>query len=333
MNIISINTIQNSYLSTGRKTNAVHDAIEADFRDVCSSTIINSLSENSIKPMPKLNKKFICGNPSAEAVVSSEHIAEQRKEFTDMYVTSAAHKNFLDSRYKSLSSSELLSLRIENARTASKNECVLIPIEAGELPRFMDTVQNFLKNGTPLEDILKQKYNLHISKYGEEGHTNSFADWFAINTSTGEVMSADPISRTYCGDSLDREISDIEAVMELADDLAAFLRYAVFSQETDDPKRVGELISFIKNKQAYANYDRFIASDGDETAYNTISENLIAAGVLKSDDEEKEKKKAEAVDGFIESIRIHQDKLREYKIDLNGSEKIFTEFHEITGKS
>ncbi len=168
-----------------------------------------------------------------------------------------------------------------------------------------------------------------MAKYGEEGHTNSFADWFAIKTSTGEVISANPISRTCHGDSLDKETSDIEAVMELADDLATFLRYAVFSQETDDYKRVDELLSFIKNKQAYANYDRFIANDSDVTADNTIIENLIAAKVLKNDDEDEEEEEEEATDGLIESIRIHQEELRGNKIDMEGSEKIISEIQEI----
>ena len=55
---------------------------------------------------------------------------------------------------------------------------------------------------------------------------------------------------------------------------------------------------------------------------------MIAARVLKSDDEEEEEKE-EAVDGLIESIRIHQEELRKSKTDMEGSEKIISEIQEI----
>ena len=59
---------------------------------------------------------------------------------------------------------------------------------------------------------------------------------------------------------------------------------------------------------------------------------MIAARVLKSDDEEEEEKeeeKEEAVDGLIESIRSHQEELRKNKTDMEGSEKIISEIQEI----
>ncbi len=330
MNITSINTIQNIYSPTRNKPNAVADAMyESALKKVYSPSEISSSSESSSRTSIEFKNKNFYRNLTSKAVISSERIAEQKKNFTDMYVTSVAHKYFSDNQSKAASSVGLLTLLVENSRAASREECMPIPIEPGELPRFMDMVQKSLKNGMSLKDIFKQKYDEHIAKYGEEGHTNSFADWFAIKTSTGEVISANPISKTYHGDSLDKETLDIEAVMELADDLATFLRYAVFSQETDDYKRVDELLSFIKNKQAYANYDRFIANDSDVTADNTIIENLIAAKVLKNDDEEEEEEEEEATGGLIESIRIHQEELRENKIDMEGSEKIISEIQEI----
>lgn len=329
MNITSINTIQNIYPPRKNKPNAVADAMyETALKNIYPTSEISSSSESSSRTSNEFKNKNFYSNLAEKAVTSSERVAEQKKRFTDMYVTSTAHKYFSDNQSRAASSVGFLTLLVENSRAANREECMPIPLEPGELPRFMDMIQNSLKNGMSLKDILKQKYDEHIVKYGEEGHTNSFADWFAIKTSTGEVISANPISRTYHGDSLDKETADIEAVMELADDLATFLRYAVFSQETDDYKRVDELISFIKNKQAYANYDRFIANDNDGTADNTIIENLIAARVLKSDDEEEEEKE-EAIDGLIESVRIHQEELRKNKTDMEGSEKIISEIQEI----
>ncbi len=328
MNIASIRTNQNTYATLRSSTNVVSNSItKADLSNIYAQSGISSSLESSDKKIDEFRNEDFYSELEARAVSSAEYIAKQKEKFVDMYVTSAAHKYFSDNRLKVASSLGLLTLRVENARIASKEECMLIPIEAGELPQFMDMVQSSLKNGMSLEDILKQKYDEHIAKYGEEGHTGSFADWFAINTSTGEVMSADPISRTYHGDSLDEETLDVEAVMELADDLATFLRYAVFSQETDDLKKVDELLSFIKNKQTYANYDRFMADGDDGTTDNDIIERLIAAGVLKDDDEEEEKE--EAVDELMEAIRIHQEELGENKIDMKGSERTIAEIQEI----
>ncbi len=328
MNIASIRTNQNTYATLRSSTNVVSNSVtKADLSNIYAQSGISSSLESSDKKIDEFRNEDFYSELEARAVSSAEYIANQKEKFVDMYVTSAAHKYFSDNRSKVASSLGLLTLRVENARIASKEECMLIPIEAGELPQFMDMVQSSLKNGMSLEDILKQKYDEHIAKYGEEGHTGSFADWFAINTSTGEVMSADPISRTYHGDSLDEETLDVEAVMELADDLATFLRYAVFSQETDDLKKVDELLSFIKNKQAYANYDRFMADGDNGTTDNDIIERLIAAGVLKDDDEEEEKE--EAVDELMEAIRIHQEELGENKIDMKGSERTIAEIQEI----
>ncbi len=59
---------------------------------------------------------------------------------------------------------------------------------------------------------------------------------------------------------------------------------------------------------------------------------MIAAGVLKGDDEDDKDEKEEAVDGLMEAIRIHQEELRENKIDAEGSEKTIAEIQEIKDK-
>lgn len=287
----------------------------------------DSFSECSDKVVTDVRDKSFYDKSKTSTVISEESIGAQKREYENMYITSAAHRYFSEKLSSNLSSRELLGLRAEIAGAAKKEDCMLIPIEAGELPQLMDTIQSSLKDGKSLSDILKQKYNDHIRKYGEEGHTNSYADWFAINVLTGEVMSADPIDRTYHGDSFDEELSDMEAVMELADDLKTFLRYAAFSRDTDDSEKVSRLISFIKNKQAYADYDRFL-SDNGEAAADMILQALIAAGVLKSD-EAGDKEKEEAVDGLMEAVRIHQQELRENKINKEDSRKVISEIQEI----
>ena len=321
MNTTSVGTNKNVYpapKTLNRKT-------EIDPQSTYAQSVINSTAEKTNKAISDAEKKELYSELDTKAVSSAEYIAEQKEKYADMYVTSAAHRYYSDN-ISECSSSDLIYLRAKIAGMAWKEECMLIPIEAGELPQLMDTIQDSLKNGMSLADILKQKYDDHIRQYGEEGHSNSFADWFAINTSTGEVMSADPISRTYHGEALfDDELSDMDAVMELADDLATFLKYAVFSDDREDPEKVNALLSFIKNKQAYANYDRFLA-DGEEGVGDAILQRLIAAGVLKDDDEEE---KEEAVDGLMEALRNHQEELRENKLDIEGSKKTIAEIQEI----
>lgn len=327
MNTTSVGTSRNIYAALRSAVSTMPNrTAETNPKNTYIQSKTKYFTESSDKASVDVGTENFYSKLEARAVASAENIAEQKNKFADMYVISAAHKYFSDNQSKAASSLGLLNLRVEIASIAREEECMLIPIEAGELPQFMNTIQNSLKNGMSLTETLKQKYDNHISKYGEEGHTNSFADWFAINTSTGEVMSADPISRTYHGDSFDEELSDVEAVMELADDLATFLKYAVFSQDSDNPQKVNELFSFIKNKQDYANYDRFLTED--EEAADAIFQSLIAAGVLKGDDEEEEKKE-EAVDGLMEAIRIHQEELRENKIDMEESKKIISEIQEI----
>lgn len=330
MDITSVGTNKNIYATPISTVNTtLNRKMATNLKNTYAQSEISSSVETSNKSLSNVIKEDFYSELGKKAVFSAEYITEQKEKFVDMYVTSAAHKYFSDNKSKFTSSLGLLNLRAEIAGIARKEGCMLIPIEAGELPQFMDTIQNSLKNGLSFTDILKQKYDDHISKYGEEGHTSSFADWFAINTSTGEVMSADPISRTYHGDSFNDELSDVEAVMELADDLATFLKYAVFSQDSEDPEKVKELLSFIKNKQAYADYDRFLADGEEGGASDAILQALIAAGVLKGNDEDEEEEKDEAVDGLMEAIRIHQEEMREKKIDAEESEKTIAEIQEI----
>ena len=319
MNITSTGTIYAPPGNTTHNRNMETNQSSASFQSE-----INFFEKNSNTVISHSAKDDFYSDPGTKAAVSEEYIMRQKKKLADMYVTSAAHKYFYDNKFKNVSESGLSSMIRKSLGIAIKENCMPVPIEAGELPQFMDTVQSALKNGSSLADILKQKYDEHISKYGAEGHLNSFADWFAIDPSTGEVMGAIPISRTYHGDSYDEQLSDIEAVMELSDDLASFLKYALSSENSEDSEKVGELFFFIKNKQAYANYDRFLA-EGEEAAADAVLQRLIDAGVLKEDDEEEE----EAVDGLMEAIRVHQEELRENKINIEESEKAIAEIREM----
>lgn len=156
---------------------------------------------------------------------------------------------------------------------------------------------------------------------------------FYVDPKNGDVVTVWPKSRVTLTADYNAFFTDEDAGLELADDLATFLRYAAFGQEDDDPERVEQLMFYLKSKQAYANYDRYIFDlDGNESVDNTAMANqilarLIAAGLLKGDDDEEEE--GEAVDGLIEAIRIHQEELRENKIDTEASERIIDEIQEI----
>ena len=333
MNITSIGTTQSIYATQRSAVNTVSNSVkisEADFKNIYTQSAVGTVSESSSKSTNRLENEAFYSELAAKAVSSKEYIAEQKERFSDMYLTSVAHEYFSANKSKIISDTSdfgLGNVLVELVRTANKEGCIAVPMEAGELPQFMDTIQNSLSNGMSLEDILKQKVGDYIQKHGTASvYGNDYADILCINPSTGEVMAAMPISRTYSGDSLDEQMSDVEAVMELADDLTTFLRYALISQDEDDSEKIDELFSFLKNKQAYADYNRFFA-DSDSGAADEIIERLIAAGVLDSDDEE------EAIDGLMEAIRIHQEELKDNKIDLEESKKAISEIKEIIDKN
>ena len=99
MNITSINTIQNIYSPTRNKPNAVADAMyERALKKVYSPSEISSSSESSSRTSMEFKNKNFYRNLTSKAVISSERIAEQKKNFTDMYVTSVAHKYFSDNQ-------------------------------------------------------------------------------------------------------------------------------------------------------------------------------------------------------------------------------------------
>lgn len=262
----------------------------------------------------------------------------EENKFVDMYVSSSANLyRFSDSDRKLLrSDSEEVSMGV-SARNGFKKEqamkkrgCIEVPIGAGEFPQFMEEIRQDLANGLSLVDALQNRIDAYKKNYHTQGIGSNNADLFCIDPKNGDVVAVWSKGRVF--HDYDAYFTDEAAGLELADDLATFLRYAAFGQEEDDPERVEQLMSYLKSKQAYANYDRYIFDlDGDESVDNTAMANqilarLIAAGVLKGDDEEEE---GEAIDGLIEAIRIHQEELRENKIDSEGSARVIAEIQEI----
>ena len=272
------------------------------------------------------------------AKTSSEKLAEY--DFSDMYVTSTAHQNvFSESQRNALKRGanfgNMLNQLSDQEQKAIKDAgCfhVPVPIGAGELPRFMDDIMQALSEGMSLTDALDSKIKEFMRNNSIDLVSNSWTDCFFVNPANGDVVVQWTKSRIQKNGEYDGYFSDVDAALELADDLATFLRYAAFAQEDDDSERVEALFSYIKNKQAYANYDRYIfdqcpeATPGDTVAKQIIA-NLTAAGVLKGEDDEEEEE--EAIDALMEAIKEHQEALREDMIDREKSELIIAEIEEI----
>ena len=279
------------------------------------------------------------------AKTSAEKLAEY--DFSDMYVWSTAHEYRLtelqrniirqdernkgeDEGYKTFVSMHR-QLTIREEKATKEAGCITVPIGSGELPQFMDDIMQGLSDGMSLVEILQNKVDDFKKTYHTPGIDNHRADLLSINPANGDVVAATCRGRVV--DKLDEYFSDVDAGLELADDFATFLRYVAFAQEDDDPERVASLISYIKDKQAYANYDRYISDHNlDESVDNNAMANLIianltAAGVLKGEDDEEEAEKA--IDELLEAVKVHQEALREEIIDRAKSELAVEELKEV----
>ena len=323
MNVTSISTSKQVYPVNRSKPNAAaNDMSEMSFHSEISEKSVSELQNESLYQCLK-----------DKAVSSTEELAQQWEHISGMYVPASTARKYYDPSLVGLpndtvsfwecGSTKAGDLETEAWNNAIRSGCMLVQLGAGELPKFMDYVTDSLKNGISFEQALQNHFDDLPRLYG--GLLQGNHDWFLVNPSNGDVMGAFKGGRVYTGSVASDEVIDRKAVYELADDLNTFLRYTVFSQSDDDPERVSDLISYIKNKQAYANFDRFLA-DGEKGITDTILQNLIDAGVLKDDDDEEQE---EAVDRLMEALRNHQEELRENKLDIEGSKKTIAEIQEI----
>ena len=271
------------------------------------------------------------------AKTSAEKLAEY--DFSDMYVMSTAHQYRMSDSQRNIIRTNgfeayadiqrQLSTKVEEATIGDGYICV--PIGAGELPQFMDDITKGLSDGLSLVEILQNKQVEYKMKYHTPGYSSSKADLLRVNPLNGDVVVATSKGRVI--DNWDECFTDEDAGLELADDFATFLRYVAFAQDDDDPERVASLISYIKDKQAYANYDRYSfdhnldESVNNDAMANLIIANLTAAGVLKGEGNEEEEE--EAIDALMEAVKEHQETLREDMIDRKKSELAIKEIKEI----
>lgn len=225
----------------------------------------------------------------ADAVpFSIEEEKGKEERFGDMYVKSSAYLYAFTEEEKSTLTYDKYAEKSKETLNSigAESGSLCVPMGAGELPRLMDNILRALAEGRSFSEALQDQ----IDSYEESGTASADLIW--VNPDSGEVTGAYRKERAVDGSEWTTLFDDDNAVLRLADDFASFIRYAVFALESDDPERVQEFIEHLKNKQAYADYGRYI-SDADPRAdiqgiMELIISNLTAAGVIGGGDTDKE---------------------------------------------
>ncbi len=218
-----------------------------------------------------------------EKAASFSFAEEKAKEaeFADMYAPSAANLYAISETEKeNLSHDDYIARCHSNLNIFEGDTSSLrVPVGAGELPLLMEEILRVVSEGGSLEDALLGQ----IDKYGQNAVSDK-TDLFWIDPESGEVLGAYKYERTTADGEWKTLFDDDSAVMTAADDLESFIRYAVFAISGDDPERVREFLEHLKNKQAYADYSRFILDRKPQEDINKIIEliksNLAAAGII-----------------------------------------------------
>lgn len=209
-------------------------------------------------------------------------------EFSDMYAESAARAHgFTEAEKETMPLEEYLDKSESKAGEFERSGDVCIKAGAGELASIMGSILKAASEEISLEEALAAfavSGNDEENPYVREKAGNAKADLLWINTESGEVTAAVNKGRIALDNDVETLFSDDEAVMKLADDLAAFIRYAMFAGEDIDSERVRAFLAHLINKQAYADYGRYILDlDADtdiDAAAELIKANLAAASAM-----------------------------------------------------
>ncbi len=211
-------------------------------------------------------------------------VAEEKEKevlFSDMYVPSAANGHALSEAEKESISYEDYTERHKSLMSLFDEDptALRVPVGAGGLPVLMAEILRSVSEGGSLEDVLWEQ----IDGYGQTASSDN-ADLFWIDTESGRVLGAGRFGRTVADGEWKSLFDDDDAVLKAADDLESFIRYAVFPIAGDDPERVKEFLQHLMNKQAYADYARFILDLDPDADINGVMElikaNLTAAGIM-----------------------------------------------------
>lgn len=253
-----------------------------DISDIIGSEINDDKNDAKVK-------KFY-SDIEASLPFSVEEEKRNEADFNDMYVTSSAHRYaFTEEERKDVTYDRYVKAREENiSRFDADTDSLCVPVGAGELPLLMENILAALADGNTLAEALQAQ----IDKYSQSESPQSTADLIWINPDSGSVTGAYAKERAVESGDLEKLFDDDNAVLRLADDFASFIRYAVFGLESDDPERVQEFIAHLKNKQAYADYGRYISDTNPDADIRGIMEliiaNLTAAGVIGGGNTDKE---------------------------------------------
>lgn len=187
----------------------------------------------------------------ASLISESQKLPQNNKndfDFSDMYVRTYQH------------SAEDAVKDIYAVSRPWKNTGYLSVPVAGDLKELMESIEKGLAEGESLRNILQNRIDRYAKECGEDGVVevgNIDADLILVDPETGKVIDSMPKGRVIILSDKMQNI-DYETVRSQADDLATFLRYAVFKKETDDPERVSALLSELKEKQSSYDTSRFL---------------------------------------------------------------------------
>lgn len=184
---------------------------------------------------------------------------------------------------------------IEHMKKVKADGAVSILLGANESLTFMNDVEKALGNGLSLGDALQNQYDKHADSLR---CTDRF-DELMIDPKTGEVVWSCSASRGFLFDGINGAI-DYPTCRAIADDVATFLRYTAFPQETDDPVKVQRLIGEIKAKQSSYDISRFDPSNDWRNAKIPMT--------TKAEDVFKPKSDNNAIDELLELIKYIQEK-------------------------
>ncbi len=169
-------------------------------------------------------------------------------DFSDMYVRTYQH-----------SAEDAVKDIYAVTKPWKNTDYMSVPV-AGDLKELMEDIEKGLAEGETLRSILQNRIDRYARECGEEGAVevgSIRADLILVDPETGRVIDSMPKGRVIILSDKMQNI-DYETVRSQADDLATFLRYAVFKKETDDPEKVNALLSELKEKQSGYDTSRFL---------------------------------------------------------------------------
>ena|GEM_PF-1977397 len=186
---------------------------------------------------------------------------------------------------------------------------IQVPIGRGELLEFMEEIEKSAANGEPLMAALQRQ----IEKHANFGPGTNDVDFLYICPGTGRVKDAAPRlgSNQPCQEFMN---TAEDAVWDLAYDLEKFIQLSFFGNFEEYGLREDEVdaaIAEIKASQSEKCFARFIDLSAD-----------YKCDCCEFDESEAEVSKPEdLIDGLIEHIGEHQDRLYEEWLRLGADSR------------